>query len=121
MGSFLSSLEVESGLLVLVLGSVVVGLSCDSVGLSDSVVGLVSVAVEGSGLGFGSSFPLSSFFFLSDFFDLVGLLFARELAISVAVSRGNGVFGSTFLTTRNEARTVFPPGNQSKIVYSGKR
>lgn len=122
MGSFLSSgFGVGSGL----LESVVVGwsfLSCASVDLS-SVVGLESGAVDdGSGLGFGSSLPLSSpFFFLSDFFDLVDFPFARELAISVAVSRGNGVFGSTFLTTRNEASTVFPPGNQSNIVYSGKR
>lgn len=121
MGSFLSFLGVESGF----LGSVMVGwsfLSC-SVGLSDSVAGLGSGAVDdGSGLGLGSSFVLSSpFFFLSDFLDLVDLPFARELAISVAVSRGNGVFGSTFLTTRNDARTVFPPGNQSKIVNSGKR
>lgn len=123
MGSFLfSGLGVESGL----LGSIVLGwsfLSCDSAGLSDSVVGLESGAADdGSGLDFGSSLPLSSpFFFLSDFFDLVDLPFAREFAISVAVSRGNGVFGSTSLTTRNEASTVFPPGNQSNIVYSGKR
>lgn len=56
------------------------------------------------------------------FFDLVvPFPLDREILASGPVSMGNGVFGSTFLTTRNEAISVFPPGNHSRIEFSGNR
>lgn len=108
--------------------------SCALDGLSPSVgaAGLVSGAAldEGSGLdGEGAgwlffSFPFSSSFFSSAvffFLDLDDLPLARELAKSDAVSMGKGAFGSTFRTSKKDARTVVPPGNHSSIVFSGNR
>lgn len=109
--------------------------SCALDGFSPSSVGaagLVSGAAldEGSGLdGEGAGWLFFSFAFSSSFFssavffflDLDDLLLARELAKSDAVSMGKGAFGSTFRTSKKEARTVVPPGNHSSIVFSGNR
>lgn len=107
--------------------------SCVLDGLSPSVgaAGLVPGAAldDGSGLdgegagwlpfsfAFSSSFSSAVFFFL----DLEDFPLARELAKSDAVSMGKGAFGSTFRTSKKEARTVVPPGNHSSIVFSGNR
>ena len=99
-----------------------------SVGAADLVSGAAlddGSGLEGKGAGwlpfsfaFSSSFFSSAVFF---FLDLDDLPLARELAKSDAVSMGNGAFGSTFRTSKKEARTVVPPGNHSSIVFSGNR
>lgn len=73
--------------------------------------------VAGLFLSFSFSFSFSAAAFL----DLEDLDFEREPALSPAGSMGKGAFGSTFLITRNDAITVYPPGNHSKIACSGKR